>query len=102
LTPGIDDTPVDLAGLGEGLKRLLCYLAASARGLLTEPAEYGPLRLMEAASRLIETMQVAGMSDPALEKAFHHIERSKEQLLSGAAGFGESVDAVLDAILESE
>ncbi|MDQ7793562.1 MAG: DUF6092 family protein [bacterium] len=84
----------------ENLRQLLCYLAASARGLMSEPAEYGPLRLMEAASRLIGAMTAAGMGDPGLEQALRQIERGKEELMSGLDSFAELADAVLEALLD--
>lgn len=46
---------------------LLTYLATSARGVIYEPRLYGPLRLMEAANRLIHLMQRLGVSDPELD-----------------------------------
>lgn len=35
---------------------MIGYMLTSARGLLDEPAEYGPLRLVEGASRLCQLM----------------------------------------------
>lgn len=34
--------------------KLIAYLASSARGLLEEPHEYGPLRCLDAMRRLID------------------------------------------------
>lgn len=46
---------------------LLTYLATSARGVIYEPRLYGPLRLMEAAQRLIRLMVHLGVADTELE-----------------------------------
>jgi hypothetical protein len=48
--------------LDRGLYELLGYLLTSARGLLEEPGEYGPLRLAEAASRLCALLAGGGSS----------------------------------------
>jgi hypothetical protein len=44
------------ADLPRGLFDLIGYMLTSARGLLDEPAEYGPLRLVEGVSRLCQLM----------------------------------------------
>lgn len=46
---------------------ILTYLATSARGTIYEPRLYGPLRLMEAANRLIHLMGRMGLSDTNLD-----------------------------------
>ena len=46
---------------------ILTYLATSARGTVYEPKLYGPLRLMEAANRLIHLMGRINLSDPNLD-----------------------------------
>ncbi|ASJ15020.1 DUF6092 family protein [Thermococcus radiotolerans] len=40
--------------------QLLAFLITSARGCVDEPKLYGPLRLLDAASRLIEIMEDEG------------------------------------------
>ncbi len=47
--------------LDDGLFDFMGYLLTSARGLLDEPASYGPFRLLEGASRLCGLMS-AGAS----------------------------------------
>ena len=42
--------------LDDGLFDLIGYLLTAARGLLDEPADYGPFRLVEGASRLCGLM----------------------------------------------
>jgi hypothetical protein len=83
------------------LRQLICYLVASARGLANEPSEYGPLRLLEAGTRLIEAMRVADMSDDALEQAYRGIEASKDDLMAGRSTFPESADSVLAILIET-
>ena len=59
------------------LLELLTYLATSARGVVDEPRLYGPLRLMEAASRIIHLMDRLGLSDDDLNTL-------ASQILAGA------------------
>jgi hypothetical protein len=42
---------------------VLSYMLTSARGLIDEPWRYGPFRLIEAAGRLADIMQRAGLED---------------------------------------
>jgi len=51
----------------ERFTELASYLLTSARGLLDEPAEYGPLRLIQAAHHLVEILAAEGLSSETLE-----------------------------------
>lgn len=42
--------------------KLLAFLITSARGCVDEPVLYGPLRLVDAAARLIDIMEKEGKS----------------------------------------
>lgn len=83
------------------LRQIVCYLVASACGLANEPSEYGPLRLLEAGTRLIEAMKGADMGDQGLEQAYRRIEGSKEDLMAGRSALAESADAVLAILLDT-
>ncbi len=48
--------------LRTGTLELLCYLLASARGVIYEPRLYAPYRLAEGARRLILLMDQAGIA----------------------------------------
>ncbi len=50
--------------LRTGTLELLCYLLASARGVIYEPRLYAPYRLAEGARRLIALMDKAGIANP--------------------------------------
>jgi hypothetical protein len=55
---------------------LLGFLLTSAHGLFDEPKSYGPLRLLDAAGRLLEVSADAGINDEFLNtisKAIHGI-----------------------------
>jgi hypothetical protein len=57
-----------------GVISLLCFLAVSARGLVDEPKAYGPLRLMEAAQRLIDLAEGCGIRHELLKEVAKRIE----------------------------
>jgi hypothetical protein len=50
----------------EDIFLLVGYLLTSARGLYDEPPGYGPFRLLDAATRLIEAVEKAELADPYL------------------------------------
>jgi len=48
------------------LLELVAFLLVSARNLIDEPPRYGPLRLVEASRRLIDTFERRGCSNDVL------------------------------------
>jgi hypothetical protein len=76
-----------------GLYELLGYLLTSARGLLEEPGEYGPLRLLEGASRLCGLMMENGSSYAAvLGELKSGIDAGKFSVISDAEAFARTLD----------
>ena len=53
-------------GLRPQIIDLLGFLLTSAHGLFDEPKSYGPLRLVDAAGRLLEISADAGINDEFL------------------------------------
>ena len=80
-------------GLDRGLYELLGYLLTSARGLLDEPGEYGPLRLIEGASRLCGLMVGNGSSyGPTLGELKRGIDAGKFTVTSDPPAFLRALD----------
>ncbi|MEW6243745.1 MAG: DUF6092 family protein [Bacillota bacterium] len=77
------------------LGQLLCYMASSARGLLDEPASYGPFRLIDAVSRLIGSLETEGVSDPELARIRTLIDEQKYLVMTDIHTFTEMLDAVV-------
>ncbi len=69
------------AALRQELFLLLGFLLTSAHGLYTEPAGYGPFRLLDASRRLLTAMANGGMMDPYLER----LRPALEEACTGAA-----------------
>ena len=75
------------------LYELLGYLLTSARGLLDEPGEYGPLRLLEGASRLCGLMEMGGSSYGAvLSELKTGIDAGKFNVLADPQAFTQTLD----------
>lgn len=60
---------------------LLAYLASSARGLLEEPREYGPLRCLDAMRRLIDMVLETGLIED--EEVTKYLEELRSRLSQG-------------------
>jgi hypothetical protein len=84
--------------LDRGLYELLGYLLTSARGLLEEPGEYGPLRLVEGASRLAGLLAGSGSAyGPVVQELQAGIDAGKFAVMSDPPAFQRTLDqAVAD------
>lgn len=83
------------------LIELLAYMITSARGLLDEPASYGPFRLIDGASRLCGIMAEAGSGEADFLNALQiKIDEQKFSVMSDAEQFNNLLDeAVKDITL---
>jgi len=61
-------------GLRDELLLLVGFLLTSARGLVDEPKDYGPARLLDAAGRLLTVMAGQGMLDTSLSEIRDEID----------------------------
>ncbi len=76
-----------------GAMELMAYMLTSARGLVDEPATYGPFRLVDGASRLCELLIAKGHPDKAfLEGLKAKIDERKFVLMTDADAFVALVD----------
>jgi hypothetical protein len=84
--------------LDDGLFDLIGYLLTSARGLLDEPAEYGPFRLVEGVSRLCGLMSdSSSRHQELLGRLKLIIDRDKFTMMTDAEVFKGLLD---NAVLE--
>ncbi len=72
--------------------QLLAFLITSARGCIDEPKLYGPLRLLDAATKLIEIMEKEGKCDEDILKLKELIEESIDTLMYDEEAFIEFLD----------
>ena len=54
--------------LRDELLLLVWFMLTSARGLVEEPKSYGPSRLLDAAGRVLDTMDEQSMLDQSLQE----------------------------------
>jgi hypothetical protein len=84
------------SGFDERLFELIGYLLTSARGLLDEPAEYGPFRLIEAVSRLSGLMAEAGCRKAeSLRLMQRTIDEGKLSLMTDPQAFERMLDRTI-------
>ena len=84
--------------LDDGLFDLIGYLLTSARGLLDEPSEYGPFRLLEGVSRLCGLMSdSSSRHQELLGRLKLIIDRDKFTMMTDAEVFKGLLD---NAVLE--
>lgn len=60
---------------------LVCYMISSARNLIPETKLYGPFRLIDAVSRLIDIVEKLGLKSPRLETIQRQIEEGKYKVM---------------------
>lgn len=66
---------------------LVCYMLTSACDLVNETKSYGPLRLIDSASRLITVLSENDISSPSLEKIQEKIEEGELKVMEDDSEF---------------
>lgn len=81
----------------EYLFGLALFLLTSARGCVDEPLMYGPLRLLDAISRLVNLSKYGECieEDPFLLKAKEKIDQNKYMVMSSEEKFVEFMDHLI-------
>ncbi len=77
----------------KGAMELLAYMLTSARGLVDEPASYGPFRLVDGVSRLCDLLIAKGHPESVfLKKLKDKIDDRKFVLMTDAGAFVSLMD----------
>lgn len=71
---------------------VLAFLAISARNCVEEPKLYGPLRLIDGASRLIGILEKGGIEDPFFGEIKEKIDQNKYAVMSDRSQFIQFLD----------
>ena len=74
---------------------LLAFLVTSARNCVEEPKLYGPFRLVDGASRLIEILEKAGVADEFLIEIRKKIDDKKYSVMSDKDEFIKFLDSLI-------
>jgi len=78
--------------LKEKLFDLICYMIVSARNLDRETKMYGPFRLVDAASKLIEILEKNAICDEFFSQVRTIIESNKYKLMADKEEFVSFLD----------
>lgn len=78
--------------LGDEFFVLLAFLVTSARNCVEEPKLYGPFRLVDGASRLIEILEGAGIADEFLVEMRGKIDGGKYSVMGDKDEFIKFLD----------
>jgi len=71
---------------------LICYMVTSARNLIPENKLYGPFRLVDAVSRLIDVLQKLDLESPRLEAIQKQIEEGKYMVMESDEKFTDFLE----------
>ena len=66
---------------------LVCFMVTSARNLIQENRLYGPLRLVDAASRLVDILEKLDLKSPRLEAIQERIEEGEDTVMESEKKF---------------
>lgn len=83
---------MEIKELKEEFFAFLAFLAISARNCVEEPKLYGPLRLIDGASRLIEILEKAGIEDPFFQEIKEKIDQNKYTVMGDRNQFIQFLD----------
>jgi len=74
---------------------LLAFLVTSARNCVEEPKLYGPFRLLDGASRLIEILEEADVADEFLVEVRQKIDHNKYSVMGDKDEFIKFLDNLI-------
>ena len=78
---------------------LLSYLAVSARGCVDEPPLYGPFRLVDAMSRLMQILESAGLSGEGWAELGAYVDENKYAVIDEAADSRAFLDELVARVV---
>lgn len=81
--------------LEKELFELICYMIVSARNLDQETKMYGPFRLVDATSKLIEILEKNGIYDEYFSQVKTIIEANKYKVMTDKEGFIAFLDDLI-------
>jgi hypothetical protein len=85
--------------LEEQLFELICYMVTSARNLVSETPLYGPLRLVESVSRLVDVVRGFGVDSPRFQLIQRQIERGKHSVMESEEKFTAFLENLVMALV---
>ena len=91
-----------MSQVNDFLLEMIAFLAASARNCLHEPPLYGPLRLVDAISRIIRlASKLPGyVDDPELNDLAKFIDQGKVAVMRSREEFSKFLDELVERVTE--
>lgn len=86
---------IDKGQLKGDFFNLLAFLITSARNCVEEPKLYGPFRLIDGASRLIEILEEADIADEFLVEIRKKIDDNKYSVMGDKDEFIKFLDSLI-------
>lgn len=86
---------IDKGQLRSDFFNLLAFLVTSARNCVEEPKLYGPFRLIDGASRLIEILEQADIADEFLVEIRKKIDDNKYSVMGDKDEFIKFLDNLI-------
>lgn len=83
------------------LYEVVGYMVTSARNLLDETPLYGPFRLVDAVSRLVEILEGEGLASPRLIALRERIEAGKYLVAHDPEEFRCFLDGLVQEVVDS-
>lgn len=83
----------------EKIYELFCFILTSARGCVDEPPIYGPLRLLDTYSRLMDVLD-EGSVDAFWYELKEQIDSYKSDAMYDAEEFVKAIDQTLAAVAQ--
>jgi hypothetical protein len=91
---------MDKTALEEKIFELVSYMVVSARNLLDETPHYGPFRLIDAVSRLVEILENMELSSGRLDTLRTRIEEGKVSVMAGEEQFREFLESLVSFLVK--
>jgi hypothetical protein len=86
--------------LEDKIFELVSYMVVSARNLIDETPQYGPFRLVDAVSRLVEILENMELSSSRLDTLRAQIEEGKVSVMAGEEEFREFLESLVSFLVK--
>jgi hypothetical protein len=96
----VDKSSVDKRSIEAQVFELISYMTVSARNLIEEPARYGPFRLVDSASRLIDILKSQGLASERLDGLQAKIEGGKYSAMGPEEEYKAFLEGLVSYLVE--
>ena len=90
----------DQTQVAEALQEVVGFLVVSARGLMDEPPHYGPMRLLDAAGRVVNALEEEGLTTTDTPVLREGIESTLDAWSSSRNELIASLDTLILRLVE--